>query len=78
MQVSKWGNSLAVRLPAELVEALSLKEGDQVDLRVNAENTYSLSVARKLARGDAIRELRKLRGTLPDDYEFDRDEANER
>jgi antitoxin MazE len=29
MQVSKWGNSLAVRLPAAVVEALGLKEGDQ-------------------------------------------------
>ena len=27
MQVSKWGNSLAVRLPAAVVEALALKEG---------------------------------------------------
>lgn len=26
MQVSKWGNSLAVRLPASVVEALELKE----------------------------------------------------
>ena len=32
MQVAKWGNSLAVRLPAELVRELGLKEGDQIDL----------------------------------------------
>ena len=31
MQVAKWGNSLAVRLPAELVRKLGLKEGDQID-----------------------------------------------
>jgi len=30
MQVSKWGNSLAVRLPATIVEALHLKEGDDI------------------------------------------------
>jgi antitoxin MazE len=29
MQVAKWGNSLALRLPAAIVEALSLKEGDE-------------------------------------------------
>jgi hypothetical protein len=28
MQVSKWGNSLAVRLPAALVKTLELKQGD--------------------------------------------------
>ncbi|WP_143749548.1 AbrB/MazE/SpoVT family DNA-binding domain-containing protein, partial [Caballeronia arvi] len=28
MQVAKWGNSLAVRLPASVVDALDLKEGD--------------------------------------------------
>ncbi|HEX7238493.1 MAG TPA: AbrB/MazE/SpoVT family DNA-binding domain-containing protein, partial [Gammaproteobacteria bacterium] len=32
MQVSKWGNSLAIRLPAALVEALDLREGDDVTL----------------------------------------------
>ena len=30
MQVSKWGNSLAVRLPRAVVDALDLKEGDQM------------------------------------------------
>lgn len=30
MQVSKWGNSLAVRPPASVVEALDLKEGDEI------------------------------------------------
>ena len=30
MRVSKWGNSLAVRLPATVVDALGLKESDQI------------------------------------------------
>ena len=34
MQVSKWGNSLAVRLPASVVEALKLKEGDDIEIEV--------------------------------------------
>jgi hypothetical protein len=34
MQVSKWGNSLAVRLPAMVVEALGLKEGDEIAIDV--------------------------------------------
>ena len=32
MQVAKWGNSLAVRIPAELVRELELREGDEIDL----------------------------------------------
>ena len=34
MQVAKWGNSLAVRLPAAVVEALELKEGDDIEIHV--------------------------------------------
>ena len=34
MQVSKWGNSLAVRLPSSIVDALGLKEGDQIEIRI--------------------------------------------
>jgi len=33
MQVSRWGNSLAVRLPAAVVDALGLEEGDEIELR---------------------------------------------
>ena len=32
MQVSKWGNSLAIRLPAAVVEALELHEGDDIEV----------------------------------------------
>ena len=36
MKVSKWGNSLAVRLPVDLVRRLNLKEGDYVEQEVLA------------------------------------------
>ncbi len=77
MQVSKWGNSLAIRLPAAVVAVLNLKEGDQVEVEV--ANARTLSVHRSDA-GDrqALARLRKLRGTLPADFKFDRMEANER
>jgi antitoxin MazE len=32
MQVAKWGNSLAVRLPAKLVAELGLAEGDEIQI----------------------------------------------
>ncbi len=78
MKVSKWGNSLAVRLPAEVVEALNLKEGDEIDLRSDLQNTVSLQVVRRLSKDELVESLKRFRGMRPDDYVFDRDEANER
>ncbi len=77
MQVSKWGNSLAVRLPKALVEQLGLKEGDE--LNVVAASNDTLAVETKEARRlRALANIRARNWTLPVDYKFDRDEANER
>ncbi len=78
MKVAKWGNSLAVRLPAEVVEALNLKEGDDIDLRSDLQNTVSLQVVRRLSKDELLESLKRFRGMRPPDYKFDRDEANER
>ena len=43
MQVSKWGNSLAVRFPAGLVKALDLKEGEEVELHMVGTRTFEVS-----------------------------------
>ena len=40
MKVTKWGNSLAIRLPLAVVKELGLKEGDQVDIRVSGERAF--------------------------------------
>jgi antitoxin MazE len=76
MQVSKWGNSLAVRLPASVVEALDLKEGDEIQIR--AVDATEFEVSRKPTRQELLERLRKFRGRLPEDFVFDRDEANAR
>jgi antitoxin MazE len=77
MLVSKWGNSLAVRLPKALVDQFGLKEGDE--LNVVAAKEGAIEVETKEARRQrALDNLAKLNWTLPDDYKFDRDEANER
>lgn len=75
MQVSKWGNSLAVRLPAAVVEALALREGDDVELQVVSER--SLEVARAPSNRELLSRLRKYRSRLPKDFRFDRLEAHE-
>ena len=76
MQVAKWGNSLAVRLPAAVVEALELKPGDEIEIRVDDARTFG--VARKPGRDALLKRLQSFRGRLPDDFRFDRDEANAR
>jgi antitoxin MazE len=76
MQVAKWGNSLAVRLPAAVVEALRLKEGDEIEIHV--ADAREFGVARKPSRQDFLNHLRAYRGRLPRDFKFDREEANAR
>ena len=76
MQVSKWGNSLAVRLPASVVNALGLKEGDQIEIRIADEREFE--VRRDPARQRTLARLRRLRRPLPPGFIFDRDEANAR
>ena len=76
MQVSKWGNSLAVRLPQSVVEALELKEGDSLDIQV--AGTRALDVAKTPDTKALLARLRRFRGRLPPDFKFDRLEANER
>ena len=76
MQVSKWGNSLAVRLPAAIVEALGLKDGDQIEIRVAGRRVFEVS--RDQHRERALASLRKLRRPLPEGFIFDRTDANAR
>jgi len=76
MQVSKWGNSLAVRLPAQVVEALELKEGDQIEVRIAGPREFE--IRRDRSRDDALERLRRLRRPLPSGFTFDRAAANER
>ncbi len=76
MHVSKWGNSLAVRLPASVVEALELKEGD--DIEIHAEGMRSFAVKKAPDTKELLARLRKFRGRLPEDFKFDRLEANAR
>lgn len=76
MRVAKWGNSLAVRLPAAIVEALELKDGDDIEIEVAGKRKFG--VQRNQSRERAIAGLRKLSRKFPDGFVFDRDEAHAR
>jgi antitoxin MazE len=76
MQVAKWGNSLAVRLPASVVEALELREGDHIEIVVDEPRRFA--VRKKPGTEALLERLRTFRGKLPPDFKFSRDEANAR
>ena len=76
MQVAKWGNSLAVRLPKAVVDKLLLKPGDKIEI-VSLE-PGRIEIAKEDARARAIKQIIALQRPMPADYKFDRDEANSR
>ena len=76
MQIAKWGNSLAIRLPASVVKALGLKEGDDIEIRVAGKHAFE--IARDTTRENALERIRALRKPLPQGWHFDRNEANSR
>jgi antitoxin MazE len=76
MRVAKWGNSLAVRLPASLVEAQRIEEGDEIELIPSGRGKFEVSPDER--RRQALEEMRRLSVPLPPGYKFDREEANAR
>jgi antitoxin MazE len=76
MQIAKWGNSLAVRLPQAVIKALELKEGDDIEIVIAGRHHFG--VARDRQREAALAQLKKFKWPLPKGFRFDRNEANER
>jgi antitoxin MazE len=72
-RVARWGNSLAIRIPARVVEALKLKEGDNVDLE-RGEGEHTLLLSRRMTSTEAIEGIRAMQRPLPEGWKFDRDE----
>jgi antitoxin MazE len=76
MKFAKWGNSIAVRIPAEVVVKLGISIDEEAQIKVTGENSFE--VTRDRSRQEAIETMRKLRFVLPDDYVFNREELHER
>ena len=75
MLVARWGNSLAVRLPAAVVRELGLKEGDRVEL---VRDDDAVKVLRHPRAEEVLADLRRFRGRLPATERLGRDDAHER
>ena len=76
MRVSKWGNSLAIRLPKAVAEDLGLKPGDELEL-VSA-TSKRVVVAKDERRRLAVERMRDRAWPMPEGYVFNRDETNAR
>lgn len=71
MQIARWGNSLAVRIPSELARKLGLKEGDSLDFVEDGEGSVRL-----VSRQYWLDQIEQLRRPLPDgwkDWKVERD-----
>ena len=64
LQIAKWGNSLALRIPAEYLRQMGIKEGDQVDVSLTADGALSIRPA-KWNRQTFAGELEKSRELMP-------------
>ena len=76
MQVAKWGNSLAIRLPSAIVETMGLEAGDHVEIVLLDDRT--MAIQRDPARRAALERLRGLKRPLPAGFRLDREELHER
>lgn len=76
MRVSKWADSLAVRFPAGLVQAIDLKEDDEIDLHL--VGARFLEAVKRPSTKELLARSHRFRRRLPAAFHFDRLHANER
>jgi antitoxin MazE len=76
LKFAKWGNSIAVRIPAEVVTKLGISPDQEARIRVTGE--YSFEITRDRRREEAIEKMRSMSFELPADYVFNREELHER
>lgn len=77
MQIAKWGNSLAVRIPADVARQLGVKVGDEIDVRVAADGALEIVTGHERRRR-AMAAIKRLSRPLPPGYRFDRAELYDR
>ena len=79
MLVSKWGNSLAVRLPKKLAEEMGIHVGDEIEIiRATRDKLEIQKLDDEERRRHFIEGMKQFNWTLPEGFKFNREEANER
>lgn len=75
MRIAKWGNSLAVRIPANVVKLLNLEAGDEVEI---VTSRHGFEVIKDNSKAKALETITSFKGRLNKYFKFSRDEANQR
>jgi antitoxin MazE len=65
LQIAKWGNSLAVRIPADYVRKIGMKEGDHLVAQVGADGALNLRLPAQWSRQAFAEELTRDANALP-------------
>ena len=65
LQIAKWGNSLAVRLPMECTRAAGLQEGDSVEASITPAGEITLAPDKAFAKAAFLTRLAKLHAAMP-------------
>jgi antitoxin MazE len=76
MKVSKWGNSLAIRLSNEIVTRLDVADGDEVDVRITVD-LEGFTIRKRHGREELRSRIREMRGLRPAGFQLSRDDLNE-
>jgi antitoxin MazE len=74
LKVAKWGNGLAVRLPAKMAKELGLQEGDLVERDILALR----KALPKMTQAEALAGIEAMQRPLPKDWKIDRNAADMR
>lgn len=75
MKVAKWGNSLAIRIPADVARVLQLREGDEVTVQAAGKDTFT--VEKDASREEVLARIRAIRCPMPKGWKFNRAELYE-
>jgi len=65
LQVARWGNSLAVRLPLECLRSAGLKEGDEVEAEVTSSGEIRLMPSHVFDKSAFLGRLNRLHAEMP-------------
>ena len=65
LQIAKWGNSLAVRLPMECTRAAGLQEGDSVEASITPSGEITLAPGKAFDKTAFLSRLAKLHTAMP-------------
>jgi antitoxin MazE len=64
LHIAKWGNSLALRIPSDIVRRLGLREGATVEAQLTVDGSLSIRPAHWNRKAFAL-ELTEARSAMP-------------